>query len=91
MGFLHTNDPGCYSIRLIYRAGVTNPCLRDTVIKNIRVLPKPISKFSKSVPTGCFPLTVDFQNQSNTLDACFDGTYQWDVSFQTRNVVTVAM
>ncbi|MCB0524612.1 MAG: hypothetical protein KDC86_08810, partial [Saprospiraceae bacterium] len=75
------NDPGCYSIRLIYRAGVTNPCLRDTVIKNIRVLPKPISKFSKSVPTGCFPLTVDFQNQSNTLDACFDGTYQWDVSF----------
>jgi PKD repeat protein len=86
-------EPGVYIIRQIVENRVFNipsntdpDCPADTLIKTICVLPIPDSEFTPEEASGCTngddPLIVDFDNNSNTLDACDpNSTYTWSVDF----------
>ncbi len=62
--------PGTYTIKLVSTSG---NC-RDSLTRNIVVLPKPTTSFSASTTSSCqYPLSVTFTNSStNAL------TYLWD-------------
>ena len=68
-------NPGLYTIKLIAK----NASNTDSVIKTsfIRVLAKPTVAFSASSTTGCFPLPVQFTDQSGGI-ADTIVTWQWD-------------
>ncbi|MFY7839859.1 MAG: PKD domain-containing protein, partial [Lacibacter sp.] len=61
---------GNYIIRLINQYGVCN----DTITKNIRILPRPVTAFTSTDLISCrAPHTVNFTNQSTGAVS-----YQWD-------------
>lgn len=56
------NNDSIYSIKLIASNG---PGCSDSISKNIRVYPQPLSAFTHTVNNGCGPLPVAFTNTSN--------------------------
>lgn len=68
-------NPGQYTVRLI----VQNAAGRDTLIRTqyITIYAQPTINFSSSTTTGCFPLTVNFTDQS-TAGSGTISHWQWD-------------
>jgi PKD repeat protein len=80
------NTPGEYQITLNYRTEFDSGCEAPPLTKTICVLPIPDSEFTPTEESGCTnadnPLIIDFNNESNTLDACGPtATYTWSVGF----------
>ncbi len=68
-------NPGLYSIKLV----IKNASGSDSLIKTqyINVSAKPTVQFTSSVTSGCFPLPVDFTDQS-TAGSGTIASWQWD-------------
>ena len=71
-----------YNIRLI--AFSEHGC-RDTSYSSVKVFPKPLSSFSKSVSTGCLPLPVTFINNSTPFDTGSISIMQFNWKFGRTN------
>lgn len=69
-------NPGKYSIKLVIKKGT----LADSVVKvsyiTINALPKP--SFKASDTTGCYPLKVNFTDQSNAQEGSIV-KWEWDL------------
>jgi gliding motility-associated-like protein len=67
-----------YDVKLI---AVSEHGCRDTLIKNVRTWPKPLSLFTVSDTAGCGPLQVSFANASLPYDtgSINDMTFVWDL------------
>jgi PKD repeat protein len=64
---------GTYNVTL----GVTNGTCTDSIVHQVNILPlPPIANFD-SIPSGCSPLSVEFNNTSLNTDAP-GTTYRWD-------------
>jgi gliding motility-associated-like protein len=61
----HSTKDTVYTSRLI---SMSEFGCRDTVVKQIRVYPKPVSQFTADLSSGCTPLVVNFTNQSYPND-----------------------
>ncbi|MBC7934066.1 MAG: PKD domain-containing protein, partial [Rhizobacter sp.] len=68
-------NPGFYSIKLV----VKNAANADSVVKTqfISVSAKPTAQFTAATTTGCFPLPVQFTDQSTGGNDSIT-TWQWD-------------
>ncbi len=68
-------NPGFYTIKLV----VKNATNSDSIVKSqfINVSAKPIVQFTAATTTGCFPLPVQFTDQS-TVGSDSITTWQWD-------------
>lgn len=84
-----------YNVSLI--ASSEHGCL-DTSVSVVRVYPKPKSQFTRSVSSGCKPLTVNFNNTSTPYDTgsisimTFNwkfGNFQTSTKTQASSVYTV--
>ncbi|HMJ46549.1 MAG TPA: PKD domain-containing protein, partial [Ferruginibacter sp.] len=63
------STPGSYQVKLISNFGAC----KDSVTRNITVLPKPVAAFSAPVTASCnVPFTVNFNNSSSGANS-----YQW--------------
>ena len=67
--------PGQYNIKLI----VQKPGGIDSIIKTqyITIYAQPVVQFTASNLSGCFPLQVDFTDQSSSVNSTIT-TWQWD-------------
>lgn len=68
-------NPGQYTIKLV----VKNNSGSDSIIKTqyINVYSKPTVQFTSSATIGCFPLTVQFTDQSAAVNGTIS-SWQWD-------------
>lgn len=68
-------NPGTYPIKLV----VSNGLLSDSLTKSgyITVNATPVAKFISTDSTGCFPLTVNFTDQSSVADGSIS-SWLWD-------------
>ena len=68
-------NPGQYNVKLV----VQNASGRDSIIRNqyITIYAQPTVNFTASTVAGCFPLTVNFTDQSIANNGVID-TWQWD-------------
>jgi gliding motility-associated-like protein len=68
-------NPGQYTIKLV----VTNSAGADSITKTqyINVYAQPTVQFTSSVNSGCFPLPVQFTDQSTAGNGTID-LWQWD-------------
>ena len=78
------SQAGVYTIRLIVQnpTSITTACAPDTIEKQICVVPDPLASFTLSDTTGCFPITIQTTNTSNTLTSCEASDYIWSVTFE---------
>jgi PKD repeat protein len=80
-------NAGVFNVQLI----VGNTCGRDTIIKQVCVLPEPISTYNigtnqQSDTIGCAPFLINnITNNSNTVTgSCFE-TYDWNITTISSN------
>ena len=68
-------NPGQYTIKLV----IKNSAGTDSITKTqyINVYAKPAVQFTSSTTTGCFPLPVQFSDQSTALNGTIS-SWQWD-------------
>ncbi len=69
------SQTGTYTIKLIS----SNPCGTDSFTRTICVVPPPVADFLFS-PPSCAPATVNFINQSSSLNTCDNPTYLWTIT-----------
>lgn len=68
-------NPGQYSIKLVIKNAAGADSITKTQVINVYAQPK--VQFTGSVTSGCFPLPVQFTDQSTTAGGAID-TWQWD-------------
>ncbi len=81
----HTyTNAGTYTVTLI---ATSSAGCKDTLIlpNNITVNQTPVASFTKSVSTGCSPLTVNFNNTSTQTNSA---SYQWSFGNGTTSTLT---
>lgn len=67
----YTSD-GLFPVRLITR----NDCGADTLIREVMYIASPTAAFSANETSGCFPLAVNFENQSSGFMNTFTWTFE---------------
>ncbi|MBP7510812.1 MAG: PKD domain-containing protein [Bacteroidia bacterium] len=72
-----------YPIKLLVSTG--DNCM-DSMVKNFKVFPNPISKFVSNIDNGCSPLPIIFFNQSVTKKP---PTYYWNYGDGTSLVTSM--
>jgi PKD repeat protein len=83
-------NPGLYTIKLIVRnaSATGTSCRTDTIIKTICIVPPPIPIINLQPDSGCAPLNVSVNNNTNISSFCALPKYLWTVSYIPANCGT---